>query len=82
MCWATFWAIFSAEAPVRPDREQCRNKFNVEQKKQKGRKVESLSVLLSTSSGLIAVCKGARTRVARWFIFKPKVPIWVNFGGP
>jgi hypothetical protein len=22
------------------------------------------------------------TRVARWFIFKPKIPIWVNFGGP
>jgi hypothetical protein len=22
------------------------------------------------------------TRVARWFIFKPKISIWVNFGGP
>jgi hypothetical protein len=22
------------------------------------------------------------TRVARWFIFKPKIPIWVTFGGP
>jgi hypothetical protein len=22
------------------------------------------------------------SRVARWFIFKPKIPIWVNFGGP
>jgi hypothetical protein len=21
------------------------------------------------------------TRVARWFVFKPKIPIWVNFGG-
>jgi hypothetical protein len=21
------------------------------------------------------------TRVARWRIFKPKIPIWVNFGG-
>jgi hypothetical protein len=21
------------------------------------------------------------TRVARWFIFKPKIPFWVNFGG-
>jgi hypothetical protein len=20
-------------------------------------------------------------RVARWFVFKPKMPIWVNFGG-
>jgi hypothetical protein len=23
-----------------------------------------------------------QSRVARWFIFKPKIPIWVNFGGP
>jgi hypothetical protein len=22
------------------------------------------------------------SRVARWHIFKPKIPIWVNFGGP
>jgi hypothetical protein len=21
-------------------------------------------------------------RVARWYFFKPKIPIWVNFGGP
>jgi hypothetical protein len=21
-------------------------------------------------------------RVVRWYIFKPKIPIWVNFGGP
>jgi hypothetical protein len=21
-------------------------------------------------------------RVARWLVFKPKIPIWVNFGGP
>jgi hypothetical protein len=22
------------------------------------------------------------TRVARWYILKPKIPLWVNFGGP
>jgi hypothetical protein len=22
-----------------------------------------------------------KTGVARWFLFKPKIPIWVNFGG-
>jgi hypothetical protein len=22
------------------------------------------------------------SRVARWFIFKPKIPIWIEFGGP
>jgi hypothetical protein len=21
-------------------------------------------------------------RAARWFVFKPRIPIWVNFGGP
>jgi hypothetical protein len=21
-------------------------------------------------------------RVARWFVFKPKIPIWENSGGP
>jgi hypothetical protein len=23
-----------------------------------------------------------RSRVARWYIFKPKIPIWENFRGP
>jgi hypothetical protein len=23
-----------------------------------------------------------RVRVARWFVFRPKIQIWVNFGGP
>jgi hypothetical protein len=22
------------------------------------------------------------SRVAIWYIFKPKIPLWVNFGGP
>jgi hypothetical protein len=22
------------------------------------------------------------SRVAGWYIFEPKIPIWVNFGGP
>jgi hypothetical protein len=22
------------------------------------------------------------SRFARWFVFKPKIPIWVNFGEP
>jgi hypothetical protein len=25
--------------------------------------------------------KKCATRVARWFVFKPKIPIWVIFGG-
>jgi hypothetical protein len=25
---------------------------------------------------------GIPVRVARWYIFKPKIPIWINFGGP
>jgi hypothetical protein len=27
-------------------------------------------------------CEGVHARVARWFVFKPKISIWVNFGGP
>jgi hypothetical protein len=23
-----------------------------------------------------------RARVARWFVFEPKIPLWVNNGGP
>jgi hypothetical protein len=36
----------------------------------------------------ILVASGAATldsdreRVARWFVFKPRISIWVNFGGP
>jgi hypothetical protein len=26
-------------------------------------------------------CAGKSDGVARWFILKPKIPIWVNFGG-
>jgi hypothetical protein len=28
------------------------------------------------------IAKGVSSRVARWFVFKPKIPIWVNFEGP
>jgi hypothetical protein len=30
----------------------------------------------------IAIWKHLRNRVARWFLFSPKLPIWVYFGGP
>jgi hypothetical protein len=35
----------------------------------------------------VGVCKDelngfrVQARVARWFVFKPNIPIWVNFGG-
>jgi hypothetical protein len=40
--------------------------------------------LNSESKSCISRKQAARTqiRVARWFVFKPKIPIWVNFGGP
>jgi hypothetical protein len=28
-----------------------------------------------------SACLRLECRVARWFVFKPKIPIWVNFGG-
>jgi hypothetical protein len=30
----------------------------------------------------VAWSASVHTRVARWYIFKPKIPIWVNFVGP
>jgi hypothetical protein len=30
-------------------------------------------------SNVLIVCM---PRVARWLVFKQKIPIWVNFGGP
>jgi hypothetical protein len=26
--------------------------------------------------------RGIKSRVARWHVLKPKIPIWINFGGP
>jgi hypothetical protein len=31
---------------------------------------------------IIDIDAGVSHRVARWYIFKPKIPTWVNFGGP
>jgi hypothetical protein len=28
------------------------------------------------------ISSGVAIRVARWFLFKPKIPIWVKCGGP
>jgi hypothetical protein len=33
----------------------------------------------ATFTGFVNICTA--TRVDRWHIFKPKIPIWVNFGG-
>jgi hypothetical protein len=30
---------------------------------------------------LVSLAAGIVYRVARWFVFKPKIQIWVNFGG-
>jgi hypothetical protein len=43
-------------------------------------KKESIYALIRKASYVyFNACPG---RVARWFVFKPKIPIWVNFGGP
>jgi hypothetical protein len=45
--------------------------------------------ILPENSSLTKICKKRSLRnnviicrVARWCIFKPKISIWVNFGGP
>jgi hypothetical protein len=41
------------------------------------KKTDRGKAVVFTSQNLFLV----PTRVARWFVFKPKIPIWVNFGG-
>jgi hypothetical protein len=38
--------------------------------------------IVTVGKMLSAVRKSLMPRLARWFIFKPKIPTWVNFGGP
>jgi hypothetical protein len=38
-------------------------------------------ILKKQSSGLQMVYVEHIARAARWFVFKPKIPVWVNFGG-
>jgi hypothetical protein len=33
-------------------------------------------------NGILDQDVGLEIKVARWFVFKPKMPIWVNFDGP
>jgi sorbitol-specific phosphotransferase system component IIC len=40
------------------------------------------SITVVASEKILGVKIKALTRVARWFIFKPKITIWVSFGGP
>jgi hypothetical protein len=42
---------------------------------------KTLFHLRHVSTGLMGYLHNP-TRVARWYIFKQKIPIWVNFGGP
>jgi hypothetical protein len=42
----------------------------------------NISTATFLMAGISALCSSVLARVARWHSFKPKVPIWVNFGGP
>jgi hypothetical protein len=43
---------------------------------------QTMCVPLGTTFVNIILCTQLCDRVARWFIFVPKISIWVNFGGP
>jgi hypothetical protein len=43
---------------------------------------ENFSEVLRTRKWCLVRLSSSRYRVARWVVFKPKIPIWVNFGGP
>jgi hypothetical protein len=40
------------------------------------------SVLYTKAVPVLTNLEQPEARVARWFLFKTKIPIWVNFGGP
>jgi hypothetical protein len=42
----------------------------------------SLSPALPVPEKSFALRTGLKSRVVRWFVFKHKIPIWVEFGGP
>jgi hypothetical protein len=44
--------------------------------------VVSPSTSFETWMEILPILGRLPTRVARWFSFKPKIRIWVNFGGP
>jgi hypothetical protein len=39
-------------------------------------------VTKNEKSSSLTLPRDLQHRVARWFVFKPKIQIWVNFGGP
>jgi hypothetical protein len=58
--------------------EQAMHKKTNKQTKQ-----TNINIKRDTDSFSKTLCakKTLLSRVARWYIFKPKIPIWVNFGG-
>jgi hypothetical protein len=45
------------------------------------RKIHEYKKIFLSQSGQQRGLGYPGSRVARWFIFEPKIPIWVNFGG-
>jgi hypothetical protein len=43
---------------------------------------ERSQLMLSSNYAKLLLWLGSATRVARWYVFEPKIQIWVNFGGP
>jgi hypothetical protein len=44
--------------------------------------VSAISYRFTYLRGLPHLIPAMRCRVARWYIFKPKIPIWVHFESP
>jgi hypothetical protein len=45
--------------------------------------VQRLGYDINSTTHVVSNRQGrSKNRVARWYIFEPKIPIWVNFAGP
>jgi hypothetical protein len=65
-------------ATVDPDAENCQNWFTLLSKKA-DLQVELIDYFSKTKAVKVFIIFLLHTRVARWFVFKPKIPIWVKF---
>jgi hypothetical protein len=69
MVWATFWAIFSTNSSGHPGPNERKYSFL---------SIDEFAVFFNLHKSLFFLCSS----VARWFVFKPKIPTLVKFGGP
>jgi hypothetical protein len=83
MGWATFWAIFFQPTHPVTLHDCCCRRRHREYRQVSVGQWDYINTWSYRSPSFILLSKRlwVPNRVARWHIFKPKIPICVNFGG-